>query len=235
VSGIGRFYNTASVVEAEGGFGVMLDERQLRTPARTIFAAPTQALAEAIAAEWAAQGDQIAPLTMPLTRLAFTAIDRTPGLRREIVAEIGRYLETDLICHRASAPDALVAAQARAWDPWIDWAADRLGARLTLARGVVAAAQPAEAGATLRIIAEAMDDFRLTAFADACGGLGSCVLGLALCEGALSVADAYTAATIDEAYQLQLWGEDEEARARLEALAAQIAALGEFVGALPRH
>jgi chaperone required for assembly of F1-ATPase len=228
MSGIGRFYQEA---RAEGG-GVTLDGRALRTPAKTLFGAPTHALAQAMAAEWAAQGDQIAPLTMPLTRLAFTAIDRTPGQRADIVAEIGRYLETDLICHRADGPAGLVAAQGQAWDPWLDWAERRLGARLGVATGIIAVTQPAAAGAGLRIIAHGLDDFRLTAFADACGGLGSCVLALALCEGALAPQAAVAAATIDEAYQMKTWGEDAEARARLEARAAQIASVGRFLDTL---
>jgi chaperone required for assembly of F1-ATPase len=228
MSGIGRFYKEA---RAEG-LGVTLDGRVLRTPAKTVFAAPTPALAQAVAAEWSAQGDEIAPVTMPLTRLAFTAIDRTPHQRADIVVEIGRYQETDLICHRAEAPAALAAAQIAAWEPWRDWAEQRFGARLNVAHGIIAVAQPAAAGASLRIIAEALDDFRLTAFADACGGLGSCVLALALCEGALAPADAVATATIDEAYQLKTWGEDGEARARLDALCAQISHVGRFLAAL---
>ncbi len=228
MSGIGRFYRE---VRADG-YGITLDGRALRTPARTLFAAPTHALAQAVAAEWAAQGDQIVPLTMPQTRLAFTALDRTPAQRADIVAEIGRYLETDLICHRAEGPASLVAAQAQAWDLWLDWAEHRLGARLGVATGIIAFAQPPAAGAGLRIIAHGLDDFRLTAFADACGGLGSCVLALAVCQGALAPQAAVAAATIDEAYQMKTWGEDAEARARLDALAAQMGAVGRFLEAL---
>lgn len=227
-----RFYKDVSVGEAEGGFAVLLDGRTLKTPAKAPFVAPTRALAEACAQEWVAQGDILAPHTMPLTRLVNVAIDRTPLARDELAVGIGQYVETDLVCHRADGPETLVKRQALTWDPIVDWARAELGAAFVVVTGVIAA-EPDELGAGAAAAKAAMgDDFRLTGLAHAVGLMGSAALAFALMQGRLDAEGAFAAAALDDLYQLEAWGEDEEARARLARMRAEIDALGVFFAAL---
>lgn len=227
-----RFYKDATAAAKDGGATVLIDGRQLRTPAKTAFLAPTLALAEACAAEWRAQGDVVRPETMPLTRLVNVAIDHTPRTRDRIVESIAGYAATDLVCHRADAPEALVKRQADAWDPLVAWAATTLEAPLVVVSGVIAADQPAEARAAFEKAAAAHDDFTLTALAHAVGMAGSGVIGLALAAGRLDSDAAYQAAVLDDLWQLETWGEDHVARQRLDNLKAEFAALGAYFSAL---
>jgi chaperone required for assembly of F1-ATPase len=227
-----RFYATAQAGPREAGFTVLLDGRALKTPAKAAFIVPTSALAQACAAEWAAQGDHIRPEAMPLTRLANVAIDRTPLSREALAVGIGQYVETDLVCHRAAGPEGLVRRQAQAWDPIVTWARAAIGAAFTVVTGVIAAA-PDEAGArTAAAKAAALDDFRLTGVAHAVGLMGSAALAFALMAGRLDADGAFAAAALDDLYQLEVWGEDAEAHARLERLRAEIDALAAWFAAL---
>ena len=227
-----RFYKTASAALADGGFGVALDERRLRTPAGAPFIAPTRALAEACAAEWKAQGQAIVPASMPITQLAFAAVDQTAAARAQRSAYAVSFAETDLCCHRAEAPAELVARQAAHWDPLVAWGADGLGAELPVVTGVVAADVPRQALDALRERAEALDDFRLTALSQAAGLTGSALLAFALLNGRLDAPGAFAAAALDDLWSLERWGEDEEARARLDRLRAELDALARFIAAL---
>jgi chaperone required for assembly of F1-ATPase len=227
-----RFYKSAAAVEAEGGFGVALDARRLRTPGGAPFTAPTRALAEVCAAEWAAQGEHIIPASMPITQLAFAAIDWTADSRPQRAEYVVSYAQTDLCCHRAEGPAELIARQAAAWDPLVAWAAAALGAELPVVTGVIAAEAPPSALAALRQAAAELDDFRLTALSQAAGLTGSALIGLALVEGEIDAAQAFAAAVLDDLWSLERWGEDEEARARLERVRAEIDVLGRFIGAL---
>ena len=227
-----RFYKTASAALADGGFGVALDERRLRTPAGAPFIAPTRALAEACAAEWKAQGQAIVPASMPITQMAFAAIDQTAAARAQRSAYAVSFAETDLCCHRAEAPAELVARQAAHWDPLVAWGAEALGAELPVVTGVVAADVPRQALDALRERAEALDDFRLTALSQAAGLTGSALLAFALLEGRLDAPSAFAAAALDDLGSLERWGEDEEARARLDRLRAELDALARFIAAL---
>jgi chaperone required for assembly of F1-ATPase len=223
-----RFYKEACAADRV----VMLDGRPLNTPGRNPFAPPTQALAEACALEWAVQGDVIRPETMPLTRLCNVAIDRTPLARPELVAAIAKHGQTDLLCHRAEAPAALVAAQAGAWDPWLQWAAEALSFTPEIVAGVRAARNDVT---PLALAAHAMDDFLLTGLAHGVGLAGSAILSFALARGAMTGAEVFEAAMLDELYQLKAWGEDEAARARLAHIAAEFETLERFVAALKDH
>src|SRR5215467_7626821 len=140
-----RFYEQAGVEGGEGAFGILLDGRPIMTPARRTLAAPTQALAQAIAAEWEAQRDVVDPASMPLTRLANSIIDGVANAPEAVAAEVARYLGSDLVCYRAPGPEGLVTRQGRAWDPVLGWARDALGARFLLAEGIVFVTQPVEA------------------------------------------------------------------------------------------
>lgn len=227
-----RFYKTATAVEAEGGFGVALDERRLRTPGGAPFVAPTRALAEACAVEWEGQGEQIVPASIPLTQLAFAAIDWTPESRKQRAEYVVSYAETDLCCHRAEGPGELVVRQASVWDPLVAWAADALGAQLPVVTGVIAADVPPAALAALREAAARLDDFRLTALSQASGLTGSALIGFALLESEIDAEQAFAAAALDDLWSLERWGEDAEARARLDRVRAELDVLARFIGAL---
>lgn len=225
-----RFYKTASV--SPDGAGVSLDARTLRTPGGTVFAAPTRALAEAVAAEWEAQREEIVPKRMPLTQFAFAAIDHTPHKRDELVEHVLNYADTDLVCHRADAPPGLVARQAELWDSVVDWAAATYGQAPPVVVGVVAAPPNPAAREAIGRAASAMDDFRLTALAQATGLAGSALIALAFVAGALEPEAAFEAAALDNLWSLENWGEDAEARARLDRQRAEFDALGRFIAAL---
>lgn len=222
-----RFWKHATL--ADDAAGVMLDERRLRTPRGAVFAAPTRALAEAIAAEWNAQGDLIVPSSMPLSQLAFAAIDHTPARRDELAAYIAKFGETDLVCHRAEAPASLVARQTMLWNPLVAWSAQDLGVVLPVVTGVLPAAHDPEALETLRAHAAACDDFQLTALAQAAGAAGSAVVALAMLHGRLTGETAFAAAALDDLWSLENWGEDAEARARLDSLRAEFENVSRFI------
>ena len=224
-----RVYRQVTTRPVIGGWGIALDGRPMRTPGRSELIVPSTALAEAIAAEWDSQKGDIRPATMPLTRLAATAIDRTANQRALVVAETANYAGTDLVCYRAEHPPALVARQQAAWQPLIDWAMRRYDAGLTVTSGVVPQPQPP---ATLKAFAAAVaaqDDFRLTALHTMTAACGSLVIALALMEGRLDAEAAFAASQLDESFQIEAWGEDAEAAARRHALAQDIAGTARFV------
>ena len=217
-----RFWQAAAVTGAAQGFGVVLDGRPVKTPAKAALVVPTRAMAEAIAAEWDAQEGRIDPTTMPVTRSANAAIDKVAALFHGVVDEIAGFGETDLLCYRAEAPPDLVALQAEGWDPLLDWSREVLGAGLRVTAGVIPVAQDATALARLRAEVARLDPFRLAALHDLVGLTGSLVLGLAVARGRLSGAQAWQLARIDDDWQIAQWGEDEEA---VEHAAARRAAL----------
>ena len=227
-----KFYKTADVKPAAGAFIVTLDGRALRTPAKAPFTTPTSALAEACAAEWNAQIDFIRTPTMPLTRLVNVALDFTPMRRAEVAASVAKYAQTDLISHRADHPASLIARQRAIWDPLLVWADDTIRARLETGAGVLAHAQPPAALEAFEQAAAALDDFRLTGLAHAVGLAGSAVIGLALTHNAIDAEAAFAASALDELYQLETWGDDAEARARLASLHAEFQALQTYFAAL---
>lgn len=224
-----RFYKTAAATDANG---VLLDARNLNTPGGARFAAPTRALAEAVAREWDAQVERIAPATMPLTQLAFAAIDWTPKTRDQLTTYVAAYVETDLVCHRADAPAALVERQARHWDPLVAWARETHGLELPVVTGIIAA--PADPQMRERVAAHiaALDDFALTALSQAAGLSGSAVIALALLDGQLDAEAAFTAGALDPLWSLEKWGEDAEARAKLDTQRAEFQNIARFVAAL---
>jgi len=224
-----RFYKEARVLPAEGGFGVALDGKPMRTPMRAPLVVPSEALAEAIAAEWNAQGETIARETMRLTRLACTALDRVPSQRDAVLDELAGYGATDLLCYRADAPAALVARQAEAWDPLLAWAAETYGATLSVTQGIRPISQSTEAIGRLRASAAALDAFRLTALHLATSASGSLVLGLALIAGRLDAGAVWAASQIDETHQIETWGEDEEFEQRRNSLCSDLEAAMEAV------
>lgn len=206
-----RFWKAATVAEVAGGFAVQLDGRGVKTPAKAPLVLPSRAMAEAVAAEWQAQGEKIDPLTMPVTRSANAALDKVRSQHAEVAALIAAYGETDLLCYRAEAPDELVARQAAGWDRWLDWAEARYGARLTVTHGVVPVPQPEAGLASLAARVAACDAWEMAALHDLVGITGSLVLGLAVAEGQLGAEEAWALSRIDDDWQIEQWGDDEEA------------------------
>ncbi len=206
-----RFWTQATAEPCEGGFTVRLDGRPVKTPAKTPLVVPTLALAQAIAAEWDAQTGKVDPATMPCTRAANSAIDKLSSQQAEVVEMLAAYGETDLLSHRAEAPPALVARQAAAWDPMLDWAAGTFGARLAVGTGVLPVPQDPVALAALRAPVAALSRFELAAFHDLVAISGSLVLALAVIRGRLTADAAWEASRIDETWQVEQWGPDEEA------------------------
>lgn len=209
-----RFYKLAEAIETDGLFAIALDGRKARTPARELLAMPSRPLAEAVAAEWAGQGERIDPTTMPLTRLVNVAID---GVAKEIdavAAEIVRYAGSDLVCYRADTPDRLIARQSAHWDPVLAFARDELGARFLLAEGVMFVEQPAETIEAVRHAVPKDDPFTLAALSVVTTLTGSALIALALHRRRIALDDAWAAAVVDETWSAELWGEDSEATIR---------------------
>jgi chaperone required for assembly of F1-ATPase len=214
-----RIYAAAGVAVQGVEFLVTLDGRPVRTPAKARLAVPTEALAQALAGEWAAQGEIVDPATMPLTRLVNVAIDAVPGEARAVAAEIAKYGASDLLCYRAEEPLALVEAQSKTWDPILAASEARLAARFRRGTGIIFVEQSAEAkaavAATVAAVAAAHNGhFRLAALHVMTALTGSVLLALAVGAGETDAAEAWAAAHIDEDFQMRLWGEDEQAMAR---------------------
>lgn len=208
-----RFYTSASVAESPDGFTVTLDGKPIRTPGRNMLTAPTRELAQAMAAEWDAQKDDIDPMAMPLTRLANSVIDGVTGNVQAVADDAAKYFETDLLFYRAGFPEALIARQAEHWDPVLRWAAETLGAHFILTEGVIHVAQPETAVAAARgaLPAEA---WPVGAFHVVTAITGSAMLALALKHGVLDAAQVWAAAHVDEDWNREKWGVDDEVEAR---------------------
>jgi chaperone required for assembly of F1-ATPase len=210
-----RFYQHVTTDTGGGeGAALLLDGKPVRTPGKAALRLPTRALAEAIAEEWRAQGERIDPLTMPLTRLANSAIDGVAGRERAVIDDIMAYAGNDLVCYRAGAPDGLVKAQQTYWDPVLGWARTALGAPLFLAEGVAHVAQPETSLARLRETLLGRDAFSLAALHVMTGLTGSALLALAVAQGRLTPEAAWEAAHVDEDWQIGKWGQDAEAAER---------------------
>ncbi len=209
-----RFYTQASVAARNNGFAVLLDGRAVKTPAKRDLAVPSQALAGAVAGEFAAQGAEIDPATMPLTRIVNSALDGVGPRRAEVAEDVVKYAGSDLLCYRADAPPGLVAQQARHWDPVLAWAARDLGARFVLAIGIMPVTQPETARAAIAAAVAPVDTLRLAAVHVMTTLTGSALLALAHQRGALDADATWAAAHVDEDWQIGQWGEDAEALAR---------------------
>jgi len=224
-----RFYTQVSIgIPKRGSYSILLDGKPVKTPARAALALPTRALADAVAEEWRGQDDKVDPASMPLTKLANTAIDRVAGQEDHVIGQILAYAN-DLLCYRAEAPADLVARQNAGWDPLLDWAAERTGAQLLTRVGIVHIAQPEEAVEAFRNALAQHDAFALTAVHSAATICGSLVLALALAEGRLDAEEAFALSHLDERYQAEKWGTDGEAEKRARALAAELDAAARFM------
>jgi chaperone required for assembly of F1-ATPase len=224
-----RFYGEVGVGRSGTGFTVTLDGRPLQSPAGTAFILPAKELAQAIAAEWRDQEEEIRFHTMPLTVLAGAAIDRTGKERRDVIDHALEYAGADLLCYRAEAPSELVLRQQARWQPLLDWLADAYGARLAVTAGIAHVDQPKPALLSLRAAVEALDDFELAVLSSATAACGSLVLGLALTAGRIDAEAAFDVSQLDETFQSEKWGEDAEAAERRRRLKADIEAAAAFL------
>jgi len=211
-----RFWKQVSVAESDGGFAVELDGRRVKTPAKAPLAVPTRRMADAIAAEWDAQTESVDPGTMPCTRSANAAIDKVTHQHSEVADMLAEYGDSDLLCYRADTPAELTLRQAREWDPALDWAAEALGARLQPRAGVLHQPQDPAALEILRGKVHAMTPFQLAAFHDLVGISGSLVLGFAAALGWRGADEIWQLSRLDERWQEEQWGVDEEAQAAAE-------------------
>lgn len=209
-----RFWTQAEVVAAKAGFAIRLDGRAVKTPLKTELVLPSRALAEGIANEWHAQGERVDPLSMPLTRAANATLDKVIPQLAEVAANLGDYGGTDLLCYRAPGPDDLTARQASEWDPMLDWADATFGARLAVTQGVVPVLQPANAVEALRGRLAVLSPWELTALSEFVTLTGSLVLGLATLSGHPPEV-IWRLGRIDEDWQAERWGIDEDEAARV--------------------
>jgi chaperone required for assembly of F1-ATPase len=227
-----RLYREVTVAPGEHGHQILLDGRPMRTPAKHPLVVPTAPLAEALADEWREQGDTIRPDTMPLTRLASTAIDHMPTQRQAAIEEVVDYADTDLVCYRAAEPFELVQRQQHAWQPMLEWLNQTYGVRLVVTTSILPVVQPAPARARLRRAIEDLGDWPLVGMHMATTALGSLVLGLGLLHGRLDAETVLAASLLDELYEIERWGSDVEAERRHQALRRDVSGAARFLACL---
>ena len=228
IDGAKKFYERAELVGHSGGFSVALDGRGIKTPAGSDFVLPTERLAEIVADEWNAQSECIDAATMPMFRIAATVIDRVRPNRAEVVEITLKFGETDLLCYRAEAPPDLARRQAEAWQPWLEWAARDLGAELAVTTGIQPVKQPAAALEALGAAVGALDDYQLMGVS-AAAATGSLILALALGQGAMAHESCAEAALLDDHYQIERWGDDDEAGEHRRRVQGEIEEAARFI------
>ena len=228
-----RFYEAATVASGPEGHAVQLDGKPVRTPGKALLSLPTEAAAALVAGEFAAQQEVIDPVSMPVLRLANTAIDGVANETQAVIEDIMRFSSTDMLCYRADGPEALVERQAELWDPVLDWVRDGLGARFCLAEGVMHVEQPREAiGAVGIWLRQREEPFRLAALHLMTSLTGSALLALAVEGEGIDPDTAWRAAHVDEDWNISQWGEDEEAAARRVARKRDYDASVRLIGSL---
>ena len=211
-----RFWKEVEVQAENGGWGIRLDGRPVRTPARATLAVPGEALADAIAEEWRAVDDTIDPRAMPLTGIANAAIDRVAPEQHAFAGGLARYAEADLACYRSEWPPELVELQAKAWDPLLAWARRRYDVDFVTTSGMLHVPQPPATIERLAHAVAALDPYRLAALSPPVTVGGSLIAALAVLENAISPDEAWRAVSIDERWQLEQWGSDSEAQLALD-------------------
>lgn len=207
-----RFWTEVTVEVEADGFSIRLDGRMVRTPAKSQLIAPNKAVAERVAREWEAQNDQVDTTTMPWTRTVNAAIDKVAVQRTEVEAHLASYADTDLLCYRAEGPETLQLRQSEAWDPILDWLSKEFGVSLAVTQGVMPVSQTPAHLATLAATMGPMSHLQLTGFHDLVTLTGSFSLGLATAHNLKSAPELWAASRVDETWQIEQWGEDEEAK-----------------------
>jgi len=227
-----RFWKTVTVAAAEGGWTVTLDDRPIRTPARALLMVPSERLGEAIADEWRSVDTDVDPRAMPLTGLANAAVDRVAPDRAAFAATLSRYAEADLACYRAEGPRPLIERQVAQWDALLAWARRRFDVDFRTTSGLMHVDQPAATVERLSHAISAQDAFRMAALSPLITIGGSLVAALAVLEGALSPDEAWTAVTVDDQWQAEQWGVDDEAQAALANRRHDFMAAARFIDLL---
>ena len=223
-----RTYKGVAVGSVEGLPAVMLDDRPLRTPARAILILPNVALAAGIAEEWRQQGDEVQPFSMPLTRIAVSAIDQVAPGRDEIIRQVAGYGETDLLCYR-SEQEELAARQAEQWQPLLEWANEMLAVSLVTVHGIMPVTQEASSLDALRRAVEPYGDMELAALHFVTITTGSVILALAFFHGEIDARTAWEQGRLDEAWQAEHWGEDAEAAEQADQHRRDLLAVARFL------
>ena len=224
-----KFYESVGVRERAGGYAIELDARSVRTPKRQALLVPTAQLAQQIANEWRAQGENIDPATMPLTKIANTAIDGVCGREGVIHDDIVRFIANDLVCYRADHPESLAARQAQAWDPVLHWVQDAYGARFRTVTGVMPVTQSVVDVAKAASALSNASAFALAPLHLMTTLTGSALLVIALHQQYLNVHEAWRAAHIDEDWQIEQWGVDSEAVARRDLRWGEMVSAAQFL------
>lgn len=226
-----RFWTETAIAPQGDAYILLLDGKPMRLPGGEALPLPHQALAEAIAAEWAspAPGAEISAAELPLTQIAATALLRITGQECAVAETIAAYGRSDLLCYRAADPPALAARQMAAWQPWLDWAAARYDAPLRVTSGIVFVDQPPASLAALAAAVRAQDLHALAALGVIVPLLGSLVLGLAVVSDALDPGAAFRLSVLDALFQEEQWGEEAEAAARRAAAEADLHAAAAYV------
>ena len=224
-----RVYKTVAVTETDGLFGVSLDDRVLHTPGRSKLETQSKALAKAICAEWDSQVEFITPGTMPLTKLQNTAQDRIGPKAETVVADLLSYLDTDLLCYRAERPSELVERQSAIWQPVLDWLRETHGIDLSVGTSLMPLSHAKESHHCAEQGLNALNTVELTSLQATAGLTSSLSLGFALVGGKLSGAEVAASANLDETWQMEKWGEDQEALDRIAGLAAEVLAVEKFL------
>ena len=227
-----RFYKAVSTRQVSDGVGILLDGKAVRTPVGKALTLPNPVLADMLAREWDAQATHIEMAKMPATRLAFTAIDFVGDARDGVAAEIGRYAGADAVCYFADGPEILIERQARRWGPVIDWAELSLGVKFVRVTGIRHEEQPATTLLRLARLAEQEDDFGLAGLGHATALFGSAILAFALQRGELDGPAALDLSRLDEIFQQERWGEDEEAAERADGMEVEAVMLERWFAAL---
>jgi len=226
-----RFYASAGIAETDGGYAVTLDGKPIKTPSGRQVIVPVRSIAEAIAAEWNAQSEIIDPLTMPLTRFANSVVQGVVDKVNAVADDVAKYLGSDLLFYRAGHPETLVGREAERWDPILFWAADALGAHFILAEGVVHVRQPDAAIAAARATLPT-DPWQIAALHVITSLTGSALLALALFHGVIDQDEAWAAAHVDEDWNAEKWGVDEEVASRRAARLVDYKAAARILNAL---
>jgi chaperone required for assembly of F1-ATPase len=229
VEAVKRFWREAAAVAAAGGFEIALDGRPVKTPKGQKLVLPTSGLAAAVSEEWNAVEGELKPAAMPMTGLANAAIDIVAPDRAGFAASLARYAESDLTCYRADGPQPLVARQVAAWEPVLKAVEARHGLLFRRTAGVMHVAQPEATAAAVATLLAARAPFELAPMQTLVTLSGSVVLALAVLDGALAADAAFEASVVDERWQAEQWGEDDEAAAALARRQAEFAAAGRFL------
>ena len=228
-----RFWDDATANPVDGGHAILLDGKPMRMPGGDVLLVPHAPLAHAIAAEWQSagggKGGQMSFSDTPLTRLAGTAQHRIAPDPDTTADAIARYGESDLLCYRAESPQPLVQRQAQEWQPWLDWAAQRFDAPLRVTAGIRHVRQHKDALAALRRVVFAMDAYALAGLGIAVPSMGSLVLGLALAEKHITAGQALSLSMLDELFQEEQWGPDDDGVARRANVATDLALADRFI------